>query len=47
MLIRDVPEDLHRALKVEAAKRGITLRALLIELMTKHVEEIAKREARK
>jgi predicted HicB family RNase H-like nuclease len=47
MLIRDVPEELQRAMKVEAAKRGISLRALIIELMEKHIEEIAKREARK
>ena len=45
MLIRDVPEELQRAMKVEAAKRGIPLRALVIELMATFVEEAKRKEA--
>ena len=30
----EIPDDLHRALKIEAAKRGITLKALIIELLS-------------
>jgi len=30
----EIPDDLHRALKIEAAKRGVTLKALIIELLS-------------
>jgi len=29
--LRDFPDDLHRTLKVEAAKRGTSVKALLIQ----------------
>jgi len=29
--LRDFPDDLHRSLKVEAAKRGTSVKALLIQ----------------
>jgi predicted HicB family RNase H-like nuclease len=32
-LYYDIPDDLHRRLKIEAATRGITLKALLIEAL--------------
>jgi hypothetical protein len=32
-LYYDIPEDLHRRLKVEAATRGITLKALVLEAL--------------
>lgn len=33
--IRDVPPDMHRALKAEAALRGITLEAYLLYIIGK------------
>ena len=38
--LRDVPEELHRALKVRAAERGIKLYALVLE----YLEEGLKRD---
>jgi hypothetical protein len=32
-LYYDIPKDLHQRLKVEAATRGITLKALVIEAL--------------
>lgn len=29
----DIPEDLHRALKVRAAQEGVTLKELIIRLL--------------
>lgn len=29
----DIPDDLHRALKVRAAQEGVTLKALIIRLL--------------
>ena len=40
--IRPFPDDLHRVLKVEAAKRGTSVRALLIQI----VREWSVREVR-
>jgi plasmid stability protein len=36
-MLRDVPEDLHRAVRVDAARRGITMRELMLQLMAAHV----------
>ena len=38
--LRDMPEELHRALKVRAAQRGIKLYALVLE----YLEEGLKRD---
>jgi plasmid stability protein len=32
--LRSVPKDLHRAVKVAAAKRGVTMLALVIQILT-------------
>lgn len=36
--IRDFPDDLQRTLKVEAAKRGVPLRTLVIEALKEKAE---------
>ena len=41
--LRDVPEELHRALKVRAAQRGIKLYALVLE----YLEEGLKKDKEK
>jgi plasmid stability protein len=41
--LKKFPEDLHRALKVLAAQRGMTLRELVIEILTGSVKP-AKRK---
>lgn len=35
----EIPDDLHRALKVKAAQEGKTLKALIIELL-RRIEEV-------
>ncbi|HEY8526087.1 MAG TPA: hypothetical protein VIL48_14045 [Acidimicrobiales bacterium] len=44
-LYYDIPEELHRRLKVEAATRGTTLKALVIEALEKILEEPADKDA--
>ena len=34
----DIPDDLHRALKVRAAEQGLTLKDLIIQLLTEALE---------
>jgi predicted HicB family RNase H-like nuclease len=34
-----IPDDLHRALKVRAAQEGVTLKALIIRLLTEAVKK--------
>lgn len=36
--IKDFPDDVHRALKVEAAEKGIAIYNLIIEILRRHVE---------
>ncbi|MBI5749812.1 MAG: hypothetical protein HZA00_11880 [Nitrospinae bacterium] len=38
--IRDFPEELYRDLKVLAARRGITLKALILEILEKEIKKI-------
>jgi plasmid stability protein len=37
----DIPDDLHKALKVRAAEDGVTLKDLIIELLTAALERKA------
>jgi len=39
--IRDVPEEAHKVLKHEAVDRGISLNALVIEILKKAAERIS------
>lgn len=36
--MRDFPEDLHHRAKVQAAKEGITLEALIIRLLQEYLD---------
>jgi len=36
--IKDFPDDLHRRTKVQAAKEGITMKALIIKLLEEYLE---------
>jgi predicted HicB family RNase H-like nuclease len=38
----DIPETLHRAMKTKAAKHGLNLNTLTIELFTKYLQKKAK-----
>lgn len=36
--ITEVPDDLHRALKIRAAEKGVSLKDLIIDLLTEALE---------
>lgn len=38
MNLRTIPNDLHRALKIEAAQRGMTLRDLVVEVLADYMQ---------
>jgi plasmid stability protein len=40
--LRDVPDELHRALKVEAALRGTSVKALVIQIAREWLEREGK-----
>jgi len=42
MLIREFPDELHKALKIMAAQRGMALYRLIIMLLDKAVRELNK-----
>ena len=44
--IRDVPDEAHKVLKHEAVDRGISLNALVIELIVKAAEKIEAAKAK-
>lgn len=39
MIIRNVPDTLHRQLKIMAIKKGVTLNQLLINLLAERVAQ--------
>ena len=39
IIIKNFPEDLHRKAKAKAALEGITLKALIIELLETYLKE--------
>jgi len=40
MMVRKVPRKVHRAIKVEAARRGVTINALILELLSQEAEKL-------
>ena len=38
--LRDVPEDLHRRAKVQAAKEDTTIKGLIIRLLEEYLKEV-------
>jgi len=45
--IKDVPDDLHRALKMACASEGVTIRAKVLELIKEYVERQEEKRAKK
>jgi len=41
MIIRKVPDELHRQLKSEAALKGVSLQDLILSLLKKHSDKAA------
>ena len=39
MLIRNVPEDLRKRLKIRAATKEVSMQDLIVEILTKHMRE--------
>ena len=38
--MRNFPEDLHRRTRIQALKEGITMKALIIRLLTEYLEKV-------
>jgi predicted HicB family RNase H-like nuclease len=45
--VRDVPDDLHRAARVEALEAGESLRALVIRALEREVERMRRERERR
>jgi predicted HicB family RNase H-like nuclease len=42
--LRNVPEDLHRQIKSEAALQGVTLQDLVIKVLAEYLKRVKKGE---
>jgi predicted HicB family RNase H-like nuclease len=38
--LKDFPDDLHRRTKVQAAKEGISIKALVIKVLTEYLKKV-------
>ncbi len=38
--LKDFPDDLHRRTKVQAAKEGISIKALVIKVLTAYLKKV-------
>ena len=45
--IRDFPDDLHKKVKSQAALEGLSIKALVIKLLTQYVEKPANKPTKK
>jgi len=46
LIIRNVPEDLHKELKLLAVQREQSLASLLIEILDKYIKDVKKAQKR-
>ena len=44
IMIRNVPEELHKEFKILCVKRGVSINKLMIDLMRKEVEKDQKKK---
>ncbi len=44
LTLKEFPDDLHRDMKIQAAKEGITLKALIEKAMTEYIEKHDKEQ---
>ena len=47
MIIRDVPDDLHRRFKVLCAEEGEPMKGKVIQIIREYVEKQEKKKAKK
>lgn len=40
LMVRKVPANVHRAIKIEAARRGVTMNSLILELLRREAEKV-------
>ncbi len=45
--IKDFPEELHRTMKIQAAKEGITFKGLIEKAVTEYIARYEAKEGRK
>jgi plasmid stability protein len=43
IMIRNVPEDLHKEFKILCVKRGVSINKLMLDLMRKEVDKEQKK----
>ncbi len=44
LTLKEFPDDLHRDMKIQAAKEGITLKALIEKAMAEYIEKHDKEQ---
>jgi predicted HicB family RNase H-like nuclease len=42
-LLRDIPVDLHKELKIQAIREGITLKELMLKALEKYIKSVMKK----
>lgn len=47
LTIKDFPPDLHKAMKIQAAKEGITMKEVIEKAVTEYIERYEAKEAKK
>jgi predicted HicB family RNase H-like nuclease len=42
-LLRDIPVDLHKELKIQAVREGITLKELMLKALEEYLKSVMKK----
>ena len=42
-LLRDIPVDLHKELKIQAVREGITLKGLMLKALEEYLKSVMKK----
>jgi predicted HicB family RNase H-like nuclease len=45
-LLRDIPVDLHKELKIQAVREGITLKELMLKALEEYLKSVKKKGGR-
>ena len=44
MILKDIPLSLHTAAKIQAAKEGITLKAIFMKALEEYLEKVSRED---
>ena len=44
--IRDIPEEVHKALRIQCIREGVSMNLKVVDLLVRYIKEVQKKESK-